>query len=258
MTWWTKTLLGDILSTFNFHLNCLNNLQFHTSHFFLYFLKKNEWSQLPPNFVLSVDVILININHFPQLPNSQIIIYMVNMNSYVFFCFFSRIINEMDGTDFRFVKEVTKKWKKTFSLRDLSRTKRPPYVVILEDLSSNLSDLAMCNPWITAENYILYDFTTFYDAECSTFLVPKPRKLNEATSIYTALNTYVWLLFLSLFLLATISLNIISKIEKRLYRRESKYIHFPKVLLETIRVTLLQPAQFLSKSRLSLRILMTR
>lgn len=140
----------------------------------------------------------------------------------------------MDGTEFRFVKDVTKNWKKTYKFRDFSRTKVSPYSIIMNDLSNRSSDLAMCSIWLLTKYYQSYDLTTFYDQPCLTFLVPKPKKLNEATSIYTALSTNVWMMFLCFFLLSSLLLNFFSKMEKRLFRRHSQYTDFSSALLETI------------------------
>lgn len=140
----------------------------------------------------------------------------------------------MDGTEIRFVKEMTKNWKKTFTFRDFSKTKVSPYRYVMNDLSNGTSDLAMCSIFILGKNHSRYDFTTFYEQICSTFLVPKPRKLNEATAIYTALSPFVRLLFLFLLVLWSLLLNFISKMEKRLYQRESRYTDVTSAVLETI------------------------
>lgn len=140
----------------------------------------------------------------------------------------------MDGTEFRFVKEVTKNWKKTYRFRDFSRTKAQPYTLIMQDLSNKTSDLAMCSIWFLEKYHKNYALTSFYDQLCATFLVPKPKKLNEATAIYKALSPSVWLLFLFFFLLSSVLLNCFSKMEKLLYQRDSQYLDFTRAVMETI------------------------
>lgn len=165
----------------------------------------------------------------------------------------------MDGTEFRLVKEVTKNWMKTFKFRDFSRTKSAPYKLIMSDLSNRSSDLAMCSIWLLEKYYESYDLTTFYDQQCATLVVPKPKKLHEATAIYTALNTHVWLLFLSFLLLSSIALNFISKMEKRFYQRESHYVDFTWTLIETVNVATSHSVhRFPSNSQVSLQIILIR
>lgn len=165
----------------------------------------------------------------------------------------------MDGTEFRFVHEVTKNWKKIYEFRDFSRTKISPYVTIMKDLLNRSSDLSACSIWLVEKHYISYDMTTFYDQTCSTFLVPKPKKLNEATAIYTALSTSVWSLFLCFLLLSSILLNLISKIEKALFQRVSQYTEFSRATLETINIATSHSVhRFPSNGKASIQILLTR
>lgn len=140
----------------------------------------------------------------------------------------------MDGIEFRFVKEVTKNWKKIYNFRDFSRTKVSPYTLIMQDLTNNTSDLAMCSIWLLEKKYKKYDLTTFYEQHCSTLLVPKPQKLNEATAIYTALSPMIRILLLFFFFLSSLLLNFFSKMEKRLNRQDSQYTELSRALLETI------------------------
>lgn len=149
---------------------------------------------------------------------------------------FFRIIQKIDGTEFRFVKEVTKNWKMTYKFRDFSRTKSSPYNHVMKDLTNKTSDLAMCSVWILGKNYMKFDFTTYYEQHCSVFLVPKPQKLNEATAIYTALGLTVRLMFAIFFILSSILLNFISKMEKLLYHRDSQYVDFVRAVMDTISI----------------------
>lgn len=172
--------------------------------------------------------------------------------------FFFRIIDEIDGTEYRFINEVTKNWNKTLNFRDFSRTKISPYLQVMNDLSNRSSDLAMCSIWMLGKYYRNYDLTTFYDQVCTTYLVPKPKKLNEASAIYTALNTSVWLLFLFFFLLSAILLTFISKLEKRLYRRESHYLEFTRALLETINIATSHSVHRFPNGQVAVKIILIR
>lgn len=130
---------------------------------------------------------------------------------------------------------------------------------MMDDLTNRSSDLAMCSIRLTPKYYELYDLSTFYDQMCATFLVPKPVKLNEATAIYTALRRSVWLLFFCVLILSSILLNFISRVENRLYQRESQYIDFTTALMEIVNTGTSHPVhRFPSNDRLSIQILLIR
>lgn len=165
----------------------------------------------------------------------------------------------MDGTEFRFVKDITRNWQKTFNLRDSSRTNHSPYEVLPNDLLNGTSDMAMCSIWLLEKNYKRFDLTTFYDEMCSTFLVPKPKKLNEAIAIYTALQKYVWMLFLSVLLMSIIALSLITKIERSLSIENARQIDLSHAILETIAIVSSLPIYRLpSNSQVSAKILLIR
>lgn len=147
----------------------------------------------------------------------------------------------MDGTEFRFVKEITKNWNRTYKFRDFSRTKVPPYTLIVNDLLNKTSDLGMCSIWVLVKNYKRLDRTTFFEQHCLTILVPKPKKLNEATAIYRALGPITRHLLFICFCVSSILLNFFSKMEKRLYQRNSQYTEFSRAVLETINTATSHP-----------------
>lgn len=78
------------------------------------------------------------------------------------------------------------------------------------------------------------DMSTFYEQYCITLLVPKPKKLNEATAIYTALSAFIWLLLFLFFFSSSLLLHFISKMEQRLYQRDCQYTDFSRAVLETV------------------------
>lgn len=164
----------------------------------------------------------------------------------------------MDGIEFRFVREVTKNWKKSFQYRDYSRVKGNPYVSILEDLSNDTSDMSMCALWLLGDTYEHYDLSTFYAKQCLTFLVPKPIKLHEATAIYTTLGTHVWLLFLFVCLLSIVLLNNIAKIEKQLNNSDSIFTDLSVTVMETINTATSHSVARFPDNQLSVKIVLIR
>lgn len=164
----------------------------------------------------------------------------------------------MDGIEFRLVREVTKKWKKTFKLRDFSKVKINPYLSILLDLSNKTSDIAMCSLWLIEDIYKQYDLSTFYEKQCLVLLVPKPMKLNEATAIYTTLDTPVWLLFLFFFVLSTVLLNWIAKMEQNFNESSSVFTDLTFTIMETINTATSHSVVRFPTDQTSVKILLIR
>lgn len=164
----------------------------------------------------------------------------------------------MDGTEFRFIKEVTKNWKKTFNFRDFSLVKQNPYVAILRDLSTDETDMSMCALWFMADTYKLYDMSTFYEDQCLLLLVPKPMKLNEATAIYTTLDKYVWLLAFFFFLWSIVSLNVVAKMESELNGSTSAFVDFAVTVMETVSAATSHSVTRFPTHQLSVKIILMR
>lgn len=164
----------------------------------------------------------------------------------------------MDGVEFRVVREVTKKWKKNFKFRDFERVKINPYVSILNDLSNKSSDMSMCALWLIEDIYKQHDLSTFYEKQCLTLLVPKPRKLHEATAIYTTLERHVWLIFFFFFLLSIVLLNKIAKIEKLLNESDSIFTDFSVTVMETINTATSHSVARFPDDQISVKIVLIR
>ncbi|KAG4065154.1 hypothetical protein HA402_007551 [Bradysia odoriphaga] len=65
-----------------------------------------------------------------RLPKDDFRISLFNCAPYSFYsenASYNTKVNEIDGTEIRFVKEVTKNWKKIYNFRDFSQTKLSPY-----------------------------------------------------------------------------------------------------------------------------------
>lgn len=169
-----------------------------------------------------------------------------------------RILKKIDGTEFRFVQALTKNWKKSFNFRDFSRTNVSPYDMVMTDLSNKSADMSMCSIWLLQKYYRIFDLSTFYDQQCSTFLVPKPLKLNEATSIYMTLDSTVWFLFLFFFLLSSVLLYTIAKMEEQLYDKTSVFTDLTRSFLETIGMAASHPVGRIPRDQTSVKILLTR
>lgn len=64
------------------------------------------------------------------------------------------------------------------------------------DFIKNASDILLCSLWMNEINKENIEYSTFYDQQCVTFIVPKPKAVNPATYIYIALESQVWLNYL--------------------------------------------------------------
>lgn len=116
--------------------------------------------------------------------------------SYIFFYIFLDF--SFDGVEYRLIKHLLKSWKIQHILRDQSKTGLSPWVTMFVDLRNHTADLAMCSIW-TSEIDDTYDVSSYYNHECNTLLVPKPKRLSEISAIYATLRTEVWFTFALLF-----------------------------------------------------------
>lgn len=164
----------------------------------------------------------------------------------------------MDGIEYRFVRELTKNWRKTFQFRDFSRVKTNPYAAILNDLANKSTDLSMCALWIIDDTYAKYDLSTFYVRQCVLSLVPKPMKLHEASAIYTTLDSFVWLIFLLAFVLYIVLLNSTAKLEKCLNDSDSVFTDFTVTVLEAINAATSHSVTHFPNDQISVKIVLIR
>lgn len=72
--------------------------------------------------------------------------------------------------------------------------------------------MLLCSLWMSEINNINVDFSTFYDYQCATFVVPKTQQINPATYVYIALEYKVWLSYLSFLLITGVLLTVITMI----------------------------------------------
>lgn len=133
-----------------------------------------------------------------------------------------------------------------------------PYAAILQDLSNQESDLAMCALWLMEDIHRNFDLSSFYEDQCLVLLVPKPMKLDEATAIYTTLDTYVWLLFLFFFLWSIVSLNVVAKVESQLNGSSSIFIDFTVTVMEIVGTATSHSVTHFPNDQLSVKIILMR
>lgn len=74
----------------------------------------------------------------------------------------------------------------------------------MDDLKNYTADLALCSVWLSGFDKKM-DTSTYYNRQCGTFMVPKPKPLSQITAIYRTFQFYVWLTF-GLFFFTTLVL----------------------------------------------------
>lgn len=76
---------------------------------------------------------------------------------------------------------------------------------------SDLADIAMGSIWMLLERHLMFDTTSYFDIQCTTFLVPKPHIVNAAEYIYLCMSWQVWALVLISFCTISITLTTLSR-----------------------------------------------
>lgn len=159
-----------------------------------------------------------------------------------------------DGIEYRLVQEVIKNWKVKYILRDESRTGVSPWITMFEDLKNQTADIAMCSIWISVFDD-KYDVSGYYNHECNTLLVPKPKRLSEITAIYKTLSGLVWLTFGLCFFTTGMLLwsSAIIGIAER-----TVFVNMSRTFLEVMNIATLHGVQTLPKQQTSIKILLMR
>lgn len=120
-----------------------------------------------------------------------------------------------DGIEYRFLDELAKRWTlieiahpwtiQTFNMK--LRT---------ADVLSDQADFAMGSIWMLLDRHRLFDLTSYFDIQCTTYLVPKPEIVNAATYIYLCMSWKVWTVLLLSFCTIGLILTALSWTNVRL------------------------------------------
>ncbi|KAJ6643303.1 hypothetical protein Bhyg_08262, partial [Pseudolycoriella hygida] len=157
-----------------------------------------------------------------------------------------------NGIEYQLVREITKNWKIRYILRDESKTGISPWITMFDDLKNRTADIAMCSIWISVFDD-KYDVSGYYNHECNTLLIPKPKRLSEMTAIYKSLSGKVWLTFGLLFsatgflLWSTAMVGIGDR---------SAYVSLSRTFLEIMNIATLHGVNTLRQQQISVKILL--
>ncbi|XP_037040417.1 uncharacterized protein LOC119077337 [Bradysia coprophila] len=86
---------------------------------------------------------------------------------------------------------------------------------MFKELAEGQSDVVACGVW-QSSNRSTKDLTSYFDDMCSTWIAPKPQRLDPASLIYLTLSTPVWGLYIFCFICTATLLTTISKIEEEI------------------------------------------
>lgn len=160
-----------------------------------------------------------------------------------------------DGIEYRLIHEVTKNWNVKHLMRDESKTGITPWITMFNDLENRTADLAMCSIWLKSIDD-KYDYTAYYNHECSTLMVPKPKRLSEMTAIYKTLTGEVWLTF-GLFFFAT-GLLLRSTAMMDVEVKRNVYVNMSEAFLDVTSIATQHGVNGFRKHQISTKILLMR
>lgn len=146
---------------------------------------------------------------------------------YLFTFTIFNILNRIDGIFFRLFFEITKHWNTKMNLLIPSSSAMwDPFKISKSNIKNGSSDTEMCSTWFTYETYQQFDFTTFIDRHCITFLVPLQQLIKEGSVIFVSLSGVVWILFIGTFVITGILSIIVAKVYFKNSRNEVRAFKF--------------------------------
>lgn len=160
-----------------------------------------------------------------------------------------------DGIEYHLVREVVKNWKIKYILRDVSKTGINPLITTFDDLKNDTADLALCSLWSVLGDD--YDISTYYNHECNTLMIPKPKRLSEMTAIYRTLSGYVWLTF-GFFFFATGILLRVSGMVCTYVKGIAYYADVSNAFLDVMKIATSHGVDSFSRHQSSTKILLMR
>lgn len=129
-----------------------------------------------------------------------------------------------DGIQYRMLQEIAKTWKIEHRKCDFSSTITTPWLEVLYNVNDDITDLAMCSIWMNKQ-YVGYDMSTYFDFQCGTYLVPKPKALNPAAYLYLSLNSNDWYGFVVSLIAMTICLTLFTKVGRKIRDSFKDYVY---------------------------------
>lgn len=124
---------------------------------------------------------------------------------------------------------------------------------MFDDLKDHTADVAMCSIWVTLFDDG-YDVSTYYNHECNTLLIPKPKRLSEITAIYTTLSAEVWIIFALLFF----AMGILLRSSPLIDTTKTVYGGMSDSFLDVMNVATTHGVPSFWKQQSSTKVLMTR
>lgn len=126
---------------------------------------------------------------------------------------------------------------------------------MFDDLKNRTADLAMCSIWISVFDD-KYDVSGYYNHECNTMLIPKPKRLSEMTAIYTTLSGMVWLTFGLLFFITGILLRYCKMTGAD--AKKNVHVNLSRTFLDVMNIATLHGVDDFWQQKRSAKTLLTR
>lgn len=160
-----------------------------------------------------------------------------------------------DGTEIRFLKEVTRNWKVKIYDRQFLAETGYTYTQVCDDVQFKTTDTGTCSMWITSDTFKRMELSNYFGNLCGTFLVPKPHRITHASYMYLPLSSTVWWVLISFLIGTTLLHYLFLRIWTKNSRR-NRYEIFGRTFLDAINILTSHgiPKIF---ARISIRILIT-
>ncbi|PSN46629.1 Ionotropic receptor 108 [Blattella germanica] len=143
----------------------------------------------------------------------------------------SRDIDKLDGIEMKIFLEVAKRlnfsWKldeptdpvNKWGQKSSNGTWSGGYKAAL---ASGKADVGFCCLWLMAEQYEDFDMTIPWDIQCSSFLVPRPRRLSNFGAIFSPFTTTLWVVIIVTAILTLLILHCLQRVRRCFITRERK------------------------------------
>lgn len=140
-----------------------------------------------------------------------------------------------DGIQHRLLREVANGWNIEYTKCDFSSTIKVPWNKVLSNVQDDVSDLAMCSNWMS-KPLSQYDTSTYFDFQCGTFLVPKPKTLSPASYLYLSLSVKDWYGFIMSLIVMALCFTLFTKIGSHLFGswNDSVYNDFRRSMMDAL------------------------
>lgn len=135
--------------------------------------------------------------------------------------------------------DITRGWRINFRNLEKNCRKCEIWYLTRMDFIKNASDILLCSLWMNEINKVNIEYSTFYDQQCVTFIVPKTKAVNPACYIYIALEGKVWLNYLSYLFITGFLLTLLTVLGIKVIKAQwmsSNFLYLSSSFTEVINI----------------------